>query len=223
MEFTIENECLYKAILDVSKAVSVSTSFPILSGIKIIATDHSLVLVGSDSDLFIEKMIPRVIDGKQVLQIFEQGSDVISAKYFSNLVKKLPGKIHIKVNKQTATIRSGDIVTRLNGLNGEEYPKTPLVDEEKCAVIPSSKLIEVIKQTAFAVSSSENRPVLTAVNMTFNENLFSCAATDSHRLALTELTIRSAIDGSCNVPRKSLTELAKLIQHDTGDTQIYYY
>jgi DNA polymerase III subunit beta len=222
MEFIIDNECFSKAISDVNKAVSLKTPFPILSGIKIIANNNCLILVGSNSDIVIEKVIPLTIDGVKVLQVYEAGSVVISAKYLSEIVKKLPAKVHLKVNeKQLVTIQSDEIVTNLYGFNSEEYPKLPQIDEANCIKIPSIELIEIIKQTAFAVSKSESRPVLTGVNMSFKDNHLSCTATNSHRLALRELTIESNINGSFIVPSTSLNELSKLINNDSGVIHIF--
>lgn len=81
MEFVINNEYFNKAITDVSKAVSLKTALPILSGIKIVANNNCLILVGSNSDIVIERMIPLMIDDEKVLEVYETGSVVVSAKY----------------------------------------------------------------------------------------------------------------------------------------------
>jgi len=222
VEFLINNESFNQAISDVSKAVSVKTPFPILSGIKINAYNDSLILVGSNSDIVIEKVIPLKIEGIQVLEVYETGSIVISAKYLSEIVKKLPGKIHVKVTeKQLVTLKSDEIITTLHGFNAEEYPSLPRIDEDKYLKISNQKLIETIKQTAFATSKSESRPVLTPVNMSFKENQLTCVGTNSQRLALKELKIESNIYGTFNVPRTSLNELTKLMNNDTEIIHIF--
>ena len=181
MEFIIDSECFNRAIAEVNKAVSQKTPFPILSGIKIIANKECIILIGSNADIVIEKVIPLEIDGENVLEVKEIGSVVLSAKYLSELVKKLSDKIHITVNeKLTATLKSEEIITTLNGFHSEEYPRLPQIDETKHIKIQSAELIEIIKQTVFAVSKSEARPVLTGVNMSFKENKLTCVATNSY-------------------------------------------
>ena len=144
MEFMIDNECFNKAISDVNKAVSLNTPYPVLSGIKIIANNDCLILIGSNSDFFIEKVIPLTIDGIKVLEVYEVGSVVISAKYLSEIVKKLPANIHLKVNeKQLVTIQSDEIVSNLYGFNSEQYPNLPQINEANCIKIPSKELIEI--------------------------------------------------------------------------------
>ncbi|WP_409368473.1 DNA polymerase III subunit beta [Lysinibacillus sp. 38-6] len=222
MEFIIDNEWLYKAISDVNKAVSLKTPFPILSGIKIIAYYDSLVLIGSNSDIVIEKVIPLTMNGVKVLEVHKVGSVVIPAKHLSEILKKLPAKVHFRVNeKQVVTIRSEEIVTKIFGFDSDQYPKLPKIDETNYIKIPSTELIEIIKQTAFAVSKSESRPVLTGVNMSIKDNHLSFAATDSHRLALRELIIESNINGSFIIPSTSLNELSKLINNDKDVIRIY--
>lgn len=222
MEFIIDHECFNKAISDVSKAVSLKTPFPILAGIKLIANRNGLILVGSNSDIIIEKIIPLTIDEVEVLEVYDTGSVVVSAKYLSEIVKKLPNKIHFKVNdKQLVTIKSAEIITNLHGFNAEEYPNLPQIDEAMYIRISSFELIEIIKQTGFAASKNESKPVLTGVNMSFKEDYLSCVATNSHRLALRELAIESNTKGSFIVPSTSLNELTKLINNEHEVIQIY--
>ncbi|NHM30808.1 DNA polymerase III subunit beta [Neobacillus terrae] len=222
MEFMINHECFYKAISDVSKAVSPKTPFPILTGIKITANNDYLILVGSNSDIVIQKVIPMMINGVKILEIYHTGSVVISAKYLSEIVRKLSDKIHIKVSeKQLVTIQSDEIVTQLNGFNSNEYPSLPSIDEAKIIRIHRDELIDMIKQTAFAASKSESRPALTGVNMTFTEKRLTCSATNSHRLALRDLAIKSNITGSYIVPSSSLNDLTKLMDNESDELNIF--
>ncbi|MFL8938630.1 DNA polymerase III subunit beta [Rossellomorea oryzaecorticis] len=220
MELSINSECFHKAISEVSKAVSLKTPFPILTGIKITAEEDALVLIGSNSDLIIEKKIPLTIDGTRVLEVKQTGSVVVTAKYISEIVKKLPGEIHVKADgKQLITLQSGEIITSLKGFPSEEYPNMPVIDESSPIRIPGTELLEMIKQTAFAVAKNESRPVLTGVNLFLKENHLTCAATNSHRLALREIKIDSNIRGSFIIPSTSLNELVKLIP---GETEIIH-
>ncbi|MFX3675066.1 MAG: DNA polymerase III subunit beta [Paenisporosarcina sp.] len=222
MEFIINNECLDKAISDVSRAVSLNTPFPILTGIKIVANKNTLSLTGSNSNIVIEKVIPLTVEGLRVLEVITTGSVVVPAKYLSEIVKKLSNDIRVKVNdKQCVTIQSDEIVTSLNGFDSEEYPSLPEIDLNHNIKISSEALLQIINQTIFAVGASETRPVLTGVNMTFEQNKLTCAATNSSRLALGEIEIESAVNGSFIVPSPSLKELSKLINVDSGEINIF--
>ncbi|MBN6205670.1 DNA polymerase III subunit beta, partial [Ralstonia pickettii] len=58
MEFTIDNNHFSKAISDVSKTVTTKTTLPILTGVKIEAKSDHLILIGSNSDILIKRIIP---------------------------------------------------------------------------------------------------------------------------------------------------------------------
>lgn len=136
---------------------------------------------------------------------------MVSAKYLNEIIRKLPNDIHFKANEnQTVIIQSEEIITKLNRLDATEYPSLPVVNLSKNISITSADLIDIIKQTSFATSKHETRPVLTGVNFSFQKDLLTCVATDSQRLSLKKLKIKSDLNGSFIVPTTSLTEFVKL-------------
>ncbi|MEL3971702.1 DNA polymerase III subunit beta [Rossellomorea oryzaecorticis] len=222
MEFKINNDYFNKAISEVSKAVSSRTTLPILTGIKITADTEGLTLIGSNSDIVIERNLPSSSDGENMLEVFKKGSVVISAKYLSEITKKLPGDIYLKANEnQSVVIQSDEIVTKLNGLNAEEYPSLPEVHLSNNYKMNSDDLIDMIKQTVFAASKSETRPVLTGVNFSIEESVLTCVATNSNRLALKKYQVETNLSGSFIVPGSSLIEFMRLFASYTTEIDIY--
>lgn len=223
MEFTVRYASFTTAVSDINKIISSKSVIPILSGIKIEANENGLKLTGSNSDIFIERTIPLLISGEKVVEIKGVGSVVVLSKYLNEIVKKLPNDICIKSgSNDSITIKSGDIETKLNGFNANDYPKIPEMDRENNVEIPFGKLMEAIKQTVFAVSKSDAKPILTGVKMDFEENKFICTATDSHRLARREVHIQSEIKESFVVPSTSLSELMHLKEADSSIVGISY-
>jgi DNA polymerase III subunit beta len=216
MEFMIAQGLFSKALSDVSKAVSSRTLLPILSGIKIIAEDDRITLIGSNSDIIIERTI--LITDEHV-KILKSGSVVVSAKYLVDLIKKLPEQIHIKAENNQIHIQAGTISTKLNAFNAEEYPSLPLIDGDSIHV-SAEELKDAVKTTVFAAAKNETRPVLTGVNLTFAENSFTSVATDSQRLAFKKSDIQNSGEGSFVVPKSSIDELAKLVNHYSGMVEI---
>ena len=139
---------------------------------------------------FIEKKIPLQINGETVVEVHEAGSVVVLSKHFMNLLKKLPDDIEISSDDmQLVHIKSGTIVTRMKGMAAVDYPKLPEIKVLHSVTVDFTLLREVIKQTIFAVSKSEAKPVLTGVYMEFEKNKLICTATDSHRLSRKEIQI----------------------------------
>lgn len=215
MKFIIQRDRLVQSVQDVMKAVTSRTTIPILTGIKIVASEDGVTLTGSDSDISIESFIPKEEAGDEIVEIKQSGAIVLQAKFFSEIVKKLPtDTVEIDVqNGLQVSIRSGKSEFNLIGLDAEEYPHLPQIEEQDAFKIPTDLLKAMIRQTVFAVSTSETRPVLTGVNWTVKNNELICIATDSHRLALRKALVELETDEINNVviPGKSLNELSKIL------------
>ncbi|KRD95066.1 DNA polymerase III subunit beta [Bacillus sp. Root239] len=226
MKFIIQKDYLVQSVQDVMKAVSSRTTIPILTGIKIVATEEGVTLTGSDSDISIESFIPNEEEGKEIVDIQKPGSVVLPARFFSEIVKKLPKDIvELDVQSHFLTIiRSGKAEFNLNGLDAEEYPHLPQIEENNMFRLPTDLLKNMIRQTVFAVSTSETRPILTGVNWKVDGRELTCIATDSHRLALRKATIETGNEATYNVviPGKSLSEFSKILDdsHELVDIVI---
>ncbi|WP_404430099.1 DNA polymerase III subunit beta [Sutcliffiella horikoshii] len=220
MKFIIQRDKLVQSVQDVLKAVSSRTTIPILTGIKIVATEEGVTLTGSDSDISIESFIPCEEDGSENVEVKTAGSVVLQARFFSEIIKKLPmDTVEIEVqNQYVTTIRSGKSEFNLNGQDAAEYPHLPQVEEQNVFRVPTDLLKHIIRQTVFAVSTSETRPILTGVNWKLENHELICIATDSHRLALRKAKVEAENDITCNVviPGKSLNELNKILD-DTNE------
>ncbi len=220
MKFSIQRERLVESVQDVMKAVTSRTTIPILTGIKITAAEQGVTLTGSDSDISIESFIPREEDGDEIVEVVEPGAIVLQAKYLGEIVKKLPTDyVDFEVqNRFQVIIRSGMSEFNLIGQDADEYPLLPQIEEDHVFKIPSDLLKNVIRQTVFAVSTTETRPILTGVNWKIADNELVCVATDSHRLALRKARIEGDAGQTYNIviPGKSLNELYKTLD-DTSD------
>ncbi|WPK13027.1 DNA polymerase III subunit beta [Lysinibacillus louembei] len=224
MKFDIMRDRLLAGLNDVMKAVSSKTTMPILTGIKIDVTHEGLRLTGSDADITIQTFIPVEEDGEQLMNVSTTGSIVLQARMFNEIVRKLPtNDVEIEVSAGFATnIRSGKSEFHLIGLDASEYPLLPEVAEDRQFSMPADLLKSVIRETVFAVATSESRPVLTGVNWKVSENELICVATDSHRLARRKIQLEQlpAEINSVVIPGKSLNELNKILEDSTNPVQI---
>ncbi|PGD12825.1 DNA polymerase III subunit beta [Bacillus toyonensis] len=222
MEFIVNHKHITQALSEVSKAISTKVLIPILSGIKITADQSGITLIASNSNVFIKKFIPNSIEDEQIATILQAGTIVVPAKYFIEIIKKMPSDIVIKSkNEQIITIQSEEITLNLNGLPANEFPNVPLIEDHAEIQVETEQLIEVFKQTVFAVAKNESRPVLTGVHIELDHNKLVCAATDSHRLAIRETLISSDAKANCIVPSATISELLKLMNSNTEFVYIY--
>ncbi|WP_144469497.1 DNA polymerase III subunit beta [Bacillus thuringiensis] len=222
MEFIVNHKQFTQALSEVSKAISTKSLIPILSGIKITADQSGITLIASNSNIFIEKFIPVSIEDEKIATILKAGTIVVPAKYFIEIIKKMPSDIAIKSKKeQIIKIQSEEITLSLNGFPADEFPNVPLIDNHAEIKIETEQLIEVFKQTVFAVAKNESRPVLTGVHIELSNNKFICAATDSHRLAIREARLSSDVKANCIVPSATISELLKLMNSNSEFVYIY--
>lgn len=224
MKFDILRDRLLEGLNDVMKAVSSKTTIPILTGIKIDVTEEGIRLTGSDADITIQTFIPVEEDGQQIIHITETGSIVVQARMFNEIVRKLPtNDVEIQVTPGFQThIRSGKSEFHLIGSDAAEYPLLPELTEDQKFTIPADLLKTIIRETVFAVATSESRPVLTGVNWQIKNETLICVATDSHRLARRKVQLKNLpeVEHSVVIPGKSLNELNKVLEDSTNLVQI---
>ena len=214
MKFTINRPAFINQLNNVLRAISSKTTIPILTGLKMVVTDHSVILTGSDADITIESTLD-ASDSSYGLSIEEPGAIVLPARFFNEVIKKLPDKqATIEVfNGPQVRITSGTAEFTINGQDANNYPHLPEVESENTVELASDMLREVIDQTRIAVSKQESRPILTGIHVTLNNGILTAVATDSHRLAQRKVELPETADRDFDIvlPGASMTELAKMI------------
>ena len=211
MKFTVNRNLFLDNLNNVMHAISSRATIPILSGIKINLTEDELLLTGSDTDISIEIKIPVSED----LTVASTGSIVLPARFFSEIIRRLPGKefsLEVKESFQTQIISENSEFT-MNGLDANNYPRLPEIPDESSFVISGKTFREIINETQFAVATQESRLVLTGVHFTFSPDKIHAVATDSHRLSSRALTLENGPQAKTDliIPGKSLLELARII------------
>lgn len=215
MKVTLNRECFLQELSVVQRAITGKTTIQILTGVKIVLTTEGLYLTGSNGDISIESYIANN-DSKANMVITDTGSIVLPARFFSEIVRKLPEQEFTLVTDDhfSAEITSGSAKFTLNGFDANEYPQLPVIEQNNLLQIPVKLLNQMINETTFAASNQESRPILTGVHFTLNEGLFKAVATDSHRLSQRILPMdQQSNQFDMIVPAKSLLELSKAF-HD---------
>lgn len=214
MEFSVNRNAFLAKLNDVQRAISTKTAIEILTGLKLDLTDDGLTLTGSNADITIQTQLP-VTASTADLTIESTGSIVLPARFFSEIVKKLPEKtMKVTVNDHyQATITSGSASFTINGLDAVNYPHLPEIDTAEQLTIAGDVLKQIISQTVIAVSRQESRPMLTGIHVTIHNGELLAVATDSHRLSQRKITLTDApeVDYDIIVPGDAFRELSRMI------------
>lgn len=224
MKFTVKRTAFLKKLGEVQLAISNRTTIPILTGIKITATDKGITLTGSDADISIETFIDVTNEDYQ-LDIEKTGSIVLQpARFFSDIVRKLPDDFFtIEVQDQFRTsITSATSAFNIHGLDADNYPRLPQIDSNETFQLSVPILKQVIRQTVIAVSIHESRPILTGVNLSIKDGKLRAVATDSHRLSqrVIPLDVSKELEYNIVIPGKSLQELSRLLGDSTDEIEV---
>lgn len=218
MKLSIHRLAFLKKLADVQRAIPSRTTIPILTGVKLLATSDSLVITGSDSDVSIEMTI-LVEDEDTQLVVHEPGSIVLPAKFFSEIIKKLPSDVFtltIDSNKK-ATITAGNASFTLIGIDAAEYPHLPELEVEQVVELPVPIFRQIIQNTSIAISTMESRPLLTGIHILIKDGLLKAVATDSHRLSQRIIPLPASAGGQnvtydFTIPGKTLVELSRIVE-----------
>ena len=205
---------LREAVINVQRAVSSKSSLPALEGILLKTQGQKLILSAYDLEIAIKTSI--------FANIISEGSVVLNAKIFSEIIKKVSGeKVQIEIDdKLNATISSATSEFTIMAIDATEFPELPTINENANITMDSDILKSMISQTIFAVSTSDIKPVHTGILFEIENNNIKLVAVDGYRLAIRNEKIDTDIKIKFVVPAKTLNEIIKLVDEEEKQLQI---
>ena len=219
MNFTISTSVLLNNLLVSQKALSTKTPAPYLQGIKLEVYQNEIVLITSNSDISIKISIK-----DESLHIESGGDILIPGKFFVEILRKLEGdKVEFSViDNNILRIIAGESDVTLNLLDVENYPELEFPISDEPIKLDSKLMKAIIKQTTFATSTIENRPILTGVNIHVEGEKLKAIATDSFRLSQKIITIPKNQDNmNVVIPGRSLDELSKVLELNLDEILVH--
>ena len=214
MRFTIKREEFLKGLLVAGRAVGNKTANPVLANLRLELNENGLFITGSNSDLTIKTQVPYRFNGVEIIRNFKEGGTLINAKLIMEIARKMESEeISLDVIDSTiATVSDNRSEYKLNCVRLEEYPDLDLDPLGTQLTLARSTFNALVSQTAFAASTKEQRPVLTAINLEASDGLLTATATDSARMARKEVTVDQDIHFVANVPAKMKVEVDHLLE-----------
>ena len=124
MKLICDKDKILKAINSVVKGVASKTTMPILEGILIQTNENEIKLTTYDLEIGIEYIMES--------NVIEQGSTVVNAIMFSEIIRKLPNtEISIRLNeKNLLEIECEGSLYKLATMNPDEFPELPKIAVE---------------------------------------------------------------------------------------------
>jgi DNA polymerase-3 subunit beta len=208
MKILCDSSQLSAAVGAVTRALAARTTMPVLEGVHVSAKSNTVKLACTDLRLGIETILPA--------QVVSEGEVVLPGKLFSEMARKLPeGEVEISTDGTTATISGRGTRTRLQALDGAEFPALPKVEHATTVMLSSATLGKLIHQSIFAAAVDESRPILTGVLVEFLPGTVRMVALDGFRLAVSNAEYTGDAKGiKAVVPATALSRVASLLGED---------
>lgn len=205
MKFSCEKALLMTAISTASRAVAPKSSIPALEGILLEAGDN-LRLTGYN----LETGIRTALDA----DITQAGALVLSSRLFGEIVRKLPDDVVVFTSENyNVNIKCGMSEFNILATDPSEFPSLPEVEEDSDRFdIKRTDLGCMIRQTIFAVSNNESRPIHTGSLFEIEDDELTMVSVDGYRLALRKEKIQEKKGETFSfvVPGAALSEVEKI-------------
>jgi len=221
MRLTIDKPGLAKALAHMASVVERRNTIPILSNVLLTAGSNELQLTSTDLDMELVETVACASTG--------DGAITVPAHMFHDIVRKLPeGEIELNrdAEQERLVMTSGPAQFSLQTLPSDDFPALSVEDLGHAFTVPAPDLKRLIEKTRFAISTEETRYYLNGIYLHEAEAdgkpTLRAVATDGHRLAQIELALPSGAKGMPGVivPRKTVQELAKLVEDADGEVRI---
>ena len=209
---------LVKGVSIVSKAVPSRTTMPILECILIDASANEIKLTANDMELGIET----VIEG----EIIERGIIALDAKFFSEIVRKLPdNEVVIESDDSFQTIITCEKAKfTIAGKSGEDFSYLPYIEKNESISISQFTLKDVVRQTIFSIADNDTNKLMTGELFEINENRLRVVSLDGHRISIRNIELKENYSPlKVVVPGKTLQEISKILTGEAEDMVDIYF
>ena len=205
MKFSCEKYLLQSACGIASRAAAGKSPIPALEGLLLQASDR-LTVTGYD----LKKGIYTQLEA----EVKEQGSVVVGARLFGEMIRRLPdGIVTISTDiNNNVNVKCGKSEFNFMGISPEDYTEMPVVDGVNNIALPQKILGSMINQTIFAVADNDMRPIYTGTLCDIEGEELTLVAVDGYRLAKRSEKLESAKMENCSfvVPGSALADIERI-------------
>jgi DNA polymerase III subunit beta len=204
-------------------AIATRSGLPMLSGVRLEASDGEVSIEGTDLELTARRVVRRevTVDGA--------GSIVVPGKALVKAVAAM-GEPEIVLEscdgRSGLDVRAGTRTVTLQGWPTDDWPAVPqLAAIDPIASIEASAAVDAFERVALCASDDVARPVLTCVALFFREDpaTIEVVATDSYRLGVAQIPGDAGFrvsDGPLLVPARAVRVLAKQLKGAESAVQV---
>jgi len=220
MQISINAKHFKDCLEVVEKAIPVRSTIPVINNILFEIDNNSLTVSATNLEMYIKASM--IYEGTERGKILLPPKIVDIMRYFPT------DQVIININwdNYRIDISGGSANFHLYGSDSEDYPLSfdISLDQEKAISIEQKKIKDIIKSVVFAASNEETRPAFKGILFYFNKNKLSLTASDTYRLAITELSDNKWAfeEKLLLVPAKAMREILRVLGDDSLKVKIFY-
>jgi DNA polymerase-3 subunit beta len=218
MHIQTTRDALVDCLAPVQGVVDTKKSPPILSHLLLDAGEAGVRVFATDLDVGVRVPLDAHVD--------VPGAVAVSARRLHDIARELPDDaVEIRVGgEHQMVLRCRRSEFKLKGLPRDDFPRLPELQGHPAIGLLGGVLRDMIRKTLFAVSSDLTRHALNGVLLQIVDGEIRMVATDGHRLAIVRRPVGAAASSpvaSALLPRKALSEIAKIIRDEAGPVAIH--
>ena len=219
MHFKIKKTDILDVLSKIQGLTGRKSNLAITTNVLITTTDSGILLVATDLETGLKGQYPAVVD--------DHGTIAINAKKFFEIVRDFPSNDVdvIELEKHWIKIGNESVEYNIVGMNPEDFPEIPEIEDIEFINIESSVFKKMIDQTVFITGASDEKRahivgIYFEVFLDENRNYIRLVSTDGNRLSKSDCVFDKDISlppqSGILVPKKGMNEVAKFI--DAGGT-----
>jgi DNA polymerase III subunit beta len=222
MHFQIKKADILDVLAKIQGLTGRKSNLAITTNALITTTDAGIFLMATDLETGFKGQYPAVVN--------HHGTIAINAKKFFEIVRDFPSNDVdvIELEKHWIKIGNESVEYNIVGMNPEDFPEIPEIDDIEFINIESSILKKMIDQTVYITGASDEKRahivgIYFEVILDENRHLIRLVSTDGNRLSKADCVFDKEISlppqSGILVPKKGMHEVAKFLDA-TGTIQI---
>ena len=216
MKFIISSTELLKNLQILGSILNTNNTLPILDNFLFDIENNNLTITSSDLETSLSSKIS--IESSISIKI------AIPAKLLIDILKSLPDQpLTFSLENNILEINSNNGKYALSYMNGDEFPKSIIIEDASEIIFDSNVLLNIINSTIFASGNDDLRPVMSGVFFQITSENACFVATDAHKLVK---YIRNDIKSESSVefiaPNKPLNILKSILPEKKADVKVFY-
>ena len=214
MKVTFQTQDLCRALERVQRAAQTKVTSNTNNGFFISAEDGKVEFQANDYSIGIHTFCEADVE--------ERGSVLISPPHLLSTIKMMPSGPVVMEQKKGESIvffKAGQYNSHFPTRDTAEFPLVTEIDHAFHVNMKCKDFAEMVNLVSFAASTDAKNPIFTGILCDITENVFTMAATNSHRLAAREISLEEIPTGKGNfiVSASVLQDVIRLLPVEEDD------